>query len=206
MRHAPVALQVAWRHGVAETRQVGQEFRIQAGRIQHCLQTGLPLRVVGKHFQHGGILVAHQEFDGAVLQRLEARGSAQRVTEFHVFRRRQGFQHRPLLGQLAQHLLAARQRLLASTHAVFAQVDQGGAHLVDHQLHPQFRDLVLQDEQHLVVVRRLRSGLLRGKQLIQAQVAAVGHASFQIGVDTCFQRALVVLDAHVEPGGIGPAW
>ena len=80
------------------------------------------------------------------------------VAEPHVFRRRQRFQHRPLLGQLPQHLLAARADLLAGPDLVALQVRDRRAQLVDHQLHPQLGDLVLDDEQHLVVVRRLDSG------------------------------------------------
>jgi hypothetical protein len=41
----------------------------------------------------------------------------------------------------------------------------GGFQLVDHQLHPQLGHLMLHDEQHLVVMRRLAARLLGAEQL-----------------------------------------
>jgi hypothetical protein len=65
------------------------------------------------------------------------------------------------------------------------------AQLVDHQLHPQLGDLMLDDEEHLVVPRRLagraRQRLLRVEQPVEAQVAAVGEAIAQIGDDAGFE-------------------
>jgi hypothetical protein len=46
------------------------------------------------------ILVAEQEFDRAVLLRLETRRRPEHGPEFQVFRRRQRFQHAPLREQL----------------------------------------------------------------------------------------------------------
>ena len=51
----------------------------------------------------------------------------------------------------------------------------GGAQLVQHQLHPQLAGLVLDDEQHLVVVGRER--LLRAEDGVELQVVAVAHAT-----------------------------
>ncbi len=50
------------------------------------------------------------------------------------------------------------------------------AQLVDHQLHPQLGDLMLHDEQHLVVVRRLAQRLLR-EQPVELEIAAVARRS-----------------------------
>lgn len=68
--------------------------------------------------------------------------------------------------------------------------------LVGQQFQPQLGGLVLNDEQHFVVVRRLGQGLLRTQQLVQAQVAAVGQPPFQIGVDAGFQVTQVLVDGH----------
>ena len=124
-----------------------------------------------EHAQHVGVLVAQQEFDRAVLQRLEPRRRPEDFAEFHVFRRRERLQHRPHFRQLPRHLLAAREDLLARVEAILAQVRGGRRQLVDEQLHPQFRDLVLDDEEEFVVVRRARQRLLRAKQALQLQVA-----------------------------------
>jgi hypothetical protein len=58
-------------------------------------------------------------------------------------------------------------------------VGDGRRKLVDHQLHPQLGGLVLDDEQHLVVVRRAR--LLRAEQAVEAEVAAVGSVGGKVG-------------------------
>ena len=110
-------------------------------------------------------------------------------------------QHRPLLGQLAQHLLGACQYLARLPDLVALQVADGRAQLVDHQLHPQLGHLVLDDEQQFVMVDRIGYRLLRRQQSIQSQVTAVGQASFQIGVDACFQGSLVLFYGHPSTGG-----
>ena len=119
----------------------------------------------------------------AVLQRLEARRRAEHVAEFQVVAGRQRLQHRPLLGQLLLDLLDAREDLLARVELVALQVRDRRAQFVDHQLHPQLGRLVLDDEQHFVVVRRVRQRLLRRQQRVQLQVAAVAQAIAQVGGD-----------------------
>jgi hypothetical protein len=52
--------------------------------------------------------------------------------------------------------------------------------LVHDQLHPQLGDLVLDDEQDFVVVRRAR--LLRGEQQVEPQVVRVRSLGGKIGV------------------------
>src|SRR5690606_31028518 len=131
------------------------------------------------------------ELDRAVLQRLEAGRRPQDVAELHVFGRRQRLQHRPLRGQLVQHPLAARDHLAELPDPVVAQVVHRRGQLVDQQLQPQLAGLVLDDEQHLVVVRRVRQRLLRGQQPVQPQVAAVAQAAVQVGVDAVLELAFV---------------
>src|SRR3546814_20815718 len=75
----------------------------------------------------------------------------------HVLRGRERLEHRPLRGELVEHPLAARNDLAELPHAVAAQVLDRGRKFVDQQLQPQLRGLVLDDEQHLVVVRRVRT-------------------------------------------------
>src|SRR5690606_21881198 len=66
---------------------------------------------------------------------------------------------------------------------------------------PQFGDLVLDDEQHLVVMRRIAERLLRGKQGIQAQVAAVGHPVAQVDFHALFEGAQVFRVVHGSRSG-----
>jgi len=141
------------------------------------------LRVVAVHVEHARVLVAEQELDGAELERLQARGRPERVAEFGILRGRERLQHRPLFEQLALDLLHARQDLEAGAEPVGAHMHDRGAQFVDHELHPQLRSLVLDDEHHLVVMRRRGSRQLRRQETLEAQVAAVGGIGGELGDD-----------------------
>ena len=147
--------------------------------------------VVAEHLEHVGVLVSEKEFDQPVLKRLEARSWSEYVAELHVLTRRQSLEHGPLLEQLPLDLLHARENLQARTQIALAQMRNRGAQLVHDELHPQFRCLVLDDEQHLVVMLRHAERLLRRQQLIELQVAAVGQAVAQVEFDAGLERALV---------------
>ena len=75
---------------------------------------------------------------------------------------------RPLLEQLALHLLDAREHLQRRVDVVDAQARDRFAQLVDDQLHPELGDLMLNDEQHLVVMRRIAERLLRRRAACRA--------------------------------------
>ena len=66
-----------------------------------------------------------------------------------------------MLEQLALDLLDAREDLQARAKVVALQVHDRRAQLVHEQLHPQFGSLMLNDEQHFVVMRRITERLLR---------------------------------------------
>src|SRR5579862_2220729 len=182
MRHGPVALDAFARHRHAAAREQAQEFVIQARRLQQALQQVVHGPVVAVHIQHARVLVAEHEFDGAELVRLQAGGGAEHVPEPQVLVWRERFQHRPLLEQLALHLLDSGQDLEAGRERIGAYVGDRGGEFVHHQLHPQLRSLVLDDEEHFVVVRG--AGPLRREELIEAQVAAVGGLGGEIGDDS----------------------
>ncbi len=124
------------------------------------------------------------------------------MAEFHVLARRQRLQHRPLLEQLALDLLDAREDLQARPEFVALQVRDRRAQLVHDQLHPQLRSLMLDDEQHLVVVRRIAQRLLRGQQLRQLQITAVGQPIAQVELDAGLEVAAILNCAHSDcPAG-----
>jgi hypothetical protein len=56
-----------------------------------------------------------------------------------------------------------------------------GVALVNRQAHPQFRNLMLQDEQYLV--RRARKRLLRAENLVEMRIVAIGYVSFNGNLD-----------------------
>jgi len=66
--------------------------------------------------------------------------------------------------------------------------------LVQHQLHPQLGDLVLNDEQHFIVPRRFcrgsRKRSLRRQQSVEMQVSRVGQPIAEIGDDARLERML----------------
>ena len=105
-------------HRMAAAREEAQRLVVQARRFQRLAQHAAACGSCANTLQHVGVLVAEQEFHRAVLQRLESGRRPQQVAELHVFGRRQRLQHRPHLGQLAQHLLAAREDLLARAELV----------------------------------------------------------------------------------------
>ena len=61
----------------------------------------------------------------------------------------QRLEHRPLLEELALHLLHPGEDLEARDEQVGLHVLDRRGELVDHELHPQLRGLVLDDEEHL---------------------------------------------------------
>ena len=133
--------------------------------------------VVAEHVEHPRVLGAEQELERAVLRRLESRRAAERRAERVVLGRRQRLEHGPLLEQLLLDELHPREDLEARLERVDAHVADRGRQLVDHELHPQLGDLVLDDEQHLVVARRCsvaaRQRMLRVEEAVELQVAAV---------------------------------
>ncbi len=196
-----VALEARRRDGQSAAREEAQEFVVERRRAQHRVEFGMRGRVMPEHVEHLRALVAQQEFDRAILRRLESARTGQRGSKRFVLGRRQRLQHRPLLEQLLLDELDARQDLEARVQRVGANKVDGRLQFVDHQLHPQLRDLVLDDEQHLVVARRLPVAAgqryLRRQQVVEAKVAAVRQAVRQVGDDAGFEIAR----AHVIEGG-----
>ena len=144
-------------------------------------------RIVAKDLECRGTLVAEQELDRPILRRLEARGLPEHGTERLVFGRRERLQDGPLLEELLLDHLHPGERFEARVELIRLHVTNRCFQLVNHELHPQLRDLVLDDEEHLVVarwpLRRARERLLRGKQAIEAQVSCVGEPIAKIGDD-----------------------
>ena len=68
---------------------------------------------------------------------------------------------------------------------------------MQHQLQPQLGGLVLDDEQHLVVMRRHAQGVLGAEDLVQRQVLAVGQAPGEVAAHPGLERSgVVVVGGH----------
>ena len=91
-------------------------------------------------------------------------------SELLVLGGRQRLEHGPLLEELLLDQLHARQALERVLERVDAHVAHHGRKLVDHELHPELGDLVLDDEEHLVVACR---GAVTGRQRRLAREQAV---------------------------------
>ena len=95
-------------------------------------------------------------------------------------------------------VLDPRQPLERGGEVVGAQQRAGRAQLVDHQLEPQLARLVLDDEEQLVVLRRVAQRLLGRQQQVEAQVVAVGHRLREVALDAGLEVAPVVGPAGLD--------
>ena len=87
--------------------------------------------------------------------------------------------------------LTRASRLSAGARSSVRQQGPGRAQLVEQQLEPQLGRLVLDDEQQLVVLRRVAARLLRGEQQVEPQVVAVGHRRAEVALDALLELAHV---------------
>ena len=191
----PVALGVRLRDGQAAARQQAQRLVIQRRRAIRGLHLRQPRRTVRMRLQHRRVLVAEHELDAAVLPALEAAAVREVRADRRVLRRRHRGQHVPRMYQLLHDAAHAREHLEGRRQLVARDAADGGAQLVQHQLHPQLAGLVLHDEQHLVVLGRQR--MLRAQQLIEMQVVAIAHVAREIELRAFFLDDVLASLAHV---------
>ena len=142
------------------------------------------------------VLVAEQELDAAILERLEARRRPEHVAKLHVFAWRERLQHRPLVEQLLLDHFHPGQDLQARRGVVCGEVRDRRLEFVDDQLEPQLRGLVLDDEQHLVVVRRVAQRMLGVQHPVQAQVALVIEPTAEVGFYAFLEIAAIGVVGH----------
>jgi hypothetical protein len=120
-----------------------------------------------------------------------------------VFGRRHGGQHVPGMHQLVHDARHPRQHLEGRRQVAGADVGAHGLQFVQHQLDPQFAGLVLDDEQHLVVVGRER--MLGRQDLAQAQVVAIAHAAAEVHLGAVpFAGLSLVLSVMAAPQVTAP--
>ena len=112
-----------------------------------------------------------------------------RISAYSLGRQRR--EHRPLVGERVLDVLDPCHPLERGGEVVGAQQRAGRAQLVDHQLEPELAGLVLDDEEQLVVLRRVRQRLLGRQQHVEAQVVAVGHRLREVALDALLEVALV---------------
>jgi hypothetical protein len=138
----------------------GEELVVEALLVQELVQHLLGGGVVVEDAQHVGVLVPEDELHRSVLPGLEAGRRRQEVPELQVLARRERGEDGPLLGELVLDVLDPREPFEGGLQLVLAQQLTSGPQLVQHQLQPQLCHLVLDDEEHLVVVRGLAERVL----------------------------------------------
>ena len=181
---------------MSAARQETQELVVQGRRLQRIGQQGLGSGVVIEQGYDRGVLVAQQKLHQPVLEGLKARCITKDVAKLHVFAGGQGFEHRPLRKQLLLNLLDPSEDFHARVGIIAGQMTDGGAQFMNDQLEPQLRGLMLNDEQHLIVVSGVAQGFLCVENTVQLEVLAVIQATVQIRPNRRFQYAFVVLGGH----------
>ena len=80
-------------------------------------------------------------------------GLAEYVAELGILARCQRVEHFPHVVELVLHVAHAGQVLYGLPQLIGTQEPDGAADLVDDQLDPEFGHLVLDDEQHFIMMR-----------------------------------------------------
>lgn len=121
------------------------------------------------------------------------------MAKFGILRRRQRIEHLPLVVQLVPDVAHPRQVLDRLRESVRPHPADGAADLVNDQLDPELGDLVPDDEQHLVMMRRVAERHLRRQQAIELQVTGVIVIPGQVAVDRMLEMSFL----HVSTAGSG---
>jgi len=128
--------------------------------------------------EHDGILVAQQDLDAPVLRALKTAAAGAIGPEGRVFGWRHGGQHVPGVDELFHDARDAGQHLDGLVQAVRRDVGDGRFQFVQHQLHPELRGLVLDDEKRLVVVGP--EPHLRVQNAVELEAVVIAHRGFEV--------------------------
>ena len=168
-----------------------QELVVETRAPQGGIERPVGHFVMAEQLQEGGVLVAQDILDGAILCGLQPRGGTEHMPELGVFAGRQGLQDAPLLEQLTLDLFHPREDLEARV-----EVGRRGcarmAARSSWRMSLNHSSLVwcwMMNKQ-LVVVRRIAQGPLRVQERVEAQVLRIGLPAGQIAVDPGFEVPL----------------
>ena len=114
------------------------------------------------------------------------------MPKLDIFARGQGLQHPPLLEQLPLDQLDPSQDLETGVERVTAHMIAGGPQFMQNEFEPEFRGLMLDDEQQLIVMGWITQRALGAQQLVEAQIARIDQAVLEIQVYACFQFTVTV--------------
>ncbi len=200
---APVAREDRVGNRQAGARRGGQGRVVERRPRKFRFQQRQDFRPVRVRPQHRRVAVAGRELDQPVLPGLEARGLPERIAKARVVGRRHRPEHVPGGVELLHDPRHAGKHLEGGLEAVRRDRPARRRQLVQHQLHPQFRGLVLDDEQQLVL--GVAQGMLRGQDRVEREVVAIGHASVE-GHLGAFRRGVVGFGHDAPPASSLPKY
>ena len=154
-----------------------EKLIINARTFENGFKRLVSLFVMLEDLQHGGVFIAEYVLDGPVLRRLQPGGRSQDMPEFRIFAGRQGLQHSPLLEQLPLDHLDPRENLEARIERIPAYMGASRFKLMQSQLEPELRGLVLDDKQQFIMMRWIAQRVLRIQEPMQAKIIRIGSAS-----------------------------
>src|SRR5688572_3772999 len=94
---------------------------------------------------------------------------------------RHGLEHGDLGHEDPLDLVAAAQEPEADEHMITIEMAHDRVELVKELLEPELVDLMDDDEERLVVLRRIGPELLQRNEIVNAQIAAVAELLFAFG-------------------------
>src|SRR5271168_961550 len=144
---------------------------------------------------HGAIAIADHEFDLPILPRLETRRLTKLTAKTRIFAWRHRPQNVPGVVELLENPGDAGKHLEGGLNRVTSDSPARLVDLVNRQAHPQFRNLMLHDEQHLVM--RAGERLLRAENLVEMKIVAIGHTGFKGSFGAFCGWVIGELAAHV---------
>src|SRR5215469_2874935 len=121
------------------------------------------------------------------------------TAKFHVLRRRKRLQHCPLIEELHLYELDPRQNLEAGIKLVTLHMPYRGREFMYQLLNPKLRYLMLNNEQHFVMMLRMGERMLLRQQAIQTQIPCIAHPVAKISEDAGFQWPYVFLNRRHHP-------
>jgi hypothetical protein len=162
----PVAFAALVGNVVAASKEIAQELVVETGCFEGAVKVVVDCGIVRVDLEAVRVLVAEEKFELTILGGLEAGGISEDGAELHVLGRGKGFEDGPLVEELHLDEFYTGENFEAGWEPVVADVFEGGRELVDDELDPELGDLMLDDEQHFVVMLGLRErALLREEAL-----------------------------------------
>lgn len=155
-----VAVDVVLGEVEAEAVEVEEEFVVEAGGVKSLREFLVDFWVVFEDLDGFCVFVSEEEFYESVVVGLESGGVTEGGAELDVLTGGEGFEDSPLFEEHALDVFDAGEDFECGRELVGLDEVEGGTEFMDDEFHPKFGGLVLDDEEHFVVVGGIREGVL----------------------------------------------